>query len=74
MFSTLFYIVHLNYIVYLCCSYPSHGGYNQDFYNPEMDPYYQSYDSSQDMQWGGQMMNQVMFITIFLLFFRQPRI
>ncbi|XP_014273637.1 pre-mRNA 3'-end-processing factor FIP1 isoform X4 [Halyomorpha halys] len=40
-------------------SYPSHGGYNQDFYNPEMDPYYQSYDNSQDMQWGGQMMNQV---------------
>ncbi|XP_014273636.1 pre-mRNA 3'-end-processing factor FIP1 isoform X3 [Halyomorpha halys] len=39
-------------------SYPSHGGYNQDFYNPEMDPYYQSYDNSQDMQWGGQMMNQ----------------
>lgn len=39
-------------------SYGTHGGYNQDYYTPEMDPYYQSYEPSQDMQWGGQMINQ----------------
>nr|BAN20961.1 conserved hypothetical protein [Riptortus pedestris] len=38
--------------------YPTHGNYNQDYYTPEMDPYYQSYEPSADMQWGGQMINQ----------------
>uniref|UniRef100_A0A224XC85 Putative polyadenylation factor i complex subunit fip1 n=1 Tax=Panstrongylus lignarius TaxID=156445 RepID=A0A224XC85_9HEMI len=35
-------------------SYPTHTPYNPDFYNADVDPYYQSYEPTQEVQWSNQ--------------------
>uniref|UniRef100_A0A0P4W519 Putative polyadenylation factor i complex subunit fip1 n=1 Tax=Rhodnius neglectus TaxID=72488 RepID=A0A0P4W519_9HEMI len=35
-------------------SYPTHAPYNTDFYNADVDPYYQSYEPTQEVQWSNQ--------------------
>ncbi|KAK9496747.1 hypothetical protein O3M35_013033 [Rhynocoris fuscipes] len=35
-------------------SYPTHPQYATEFYNPDVDPYYQSYEPTQEVQWNSQ--------------------
>ncbi|KAL1140117.1 hypothetical protein AAG570_000049, partial [Ranatra chinensis] len=47
-------------------SYPPHP-YNQDFYNPEVDTYYQAYEPTQDLQWNNQVLpkNNITYFDVF---------